>query len=114
MNILNKVFGFNGFLNRKEYFLYSLIVGIVAYLLLAFVFPMLPISTADFNMLLLILTMVAVAISAISIHVRRLHDIGKNGWWVLLLFVPIVGFFFGFYLLLKPGTQAPQSSFSPA
>jgi len=23
--------------------------------------------------------------------VRRLHDIGKSGWWALLMIVPIIG-----------------------
>lgn len=27
----------------------------------------------------------------ITVTVRRLHDIGKSGWWYLLLFVPIAG-----------------------
>lgn len=25
------------------------------------------------------------------VGVKRLHDIDKSGWWMLLLFVPIVG-----------------------
>lgn len=27
----------------------------------------------------------------ITVTVRRLHDIGKSGWWYLLLFVPLAG-----------------------
>lgn len=27
----------------------------------------------------------------ISISVRRLHDIGRSGWWLLLIFVPLIG-----------------------
>ncbi|MDR2934962.1 MAG: DUF805 domain-containing protein, partial [Candidatus Adiutrix sp.] len=23
--------------------------------------------------------------------IRRLHDIGKSGWWLLLLLIPLVG-----------------------
>lgn len=30
-------------------------------------------------------------IPGIAISVRRLHDIGKSGWWYLLIFIPIVG-----------------------
>jgi uncharacterized membrane protein YhaH (DUF805 family) len=33
---------------------------------------------------------------SISVHSRRLHDVGKSGWYQLLAFVPIVG---GFILL---------------
>ena len=27
----------------------------------------------------------------IAVSVRRLHDIGKSGWWYLLSFIPILG-----------------------
>ena len=30
-------------------------------------------------------------IPAVSLSVRRLHDIGRTGWWVLLALIPIVG-----------------------
>ena len=30
-------------------------------------------------------------IPSISVSVRRLHDIGKSGWWLLLGFIPIAG-----------------------
>ena len=32
-----------------------------------------------------------VLIPNISLAVRRLHDIGKSGWWYLILLVPIAG-----------------------
>lgn len=28
---------------------------------------------------------------ALAVLVRRLHDIGRSGWWALIGFVPIVG-----------------------
>ena len=27
----------------------------------------------------------------IAVGIRRLHDIGKSGWWYLLILIPIVG-----------------------
>ena len=33
----------------------------------------------------------ATLIPSIALCVRRLHDIGKRGWWWLLVFVPLVG-----------------------
>ena len=27
----------------------------------------------------------------LAVSVRRLHDIGKSGWWLLLWFVPFIG-----------------------
>ncbi len=40
--------------------------------------------------------------------VRRLHDLNKSGWMGLLLFIPVVQFFFMIYLLLASGTAGPN------
>ncbi|AOJ31461.1 DUF805 domain-containing protein [Burkholderia metallica] len=42
-------------------------------------------------MLALIVVAVVAAWSSIAVGVKRLHDIDKSGWWMLLMFVPIVG-----------------------
>ena len=28
----------------------------------------------------------------LAVQVRRLHDTGRSGWWMLLLLVPLIGF----------------------
>ena len=33
----------------------------------------------------------AILVPGIAVSVRRLHDIGKSGWWYLLGFIPLVG-----------------------
>ena len=33
----------------------------------------------------------AVFIPGLAISMRRLHDIGKSGWWLLLNFIPLIG-----------------------
>jgi uncharacterized membrane protein YhaH (DUF805 family) len=30
-------------------------------------------------------------VPSLSVTVRRLHDIGKNGWWYLISFIPLIG-----------------------
>lgn len=45
---------------------------------------------------------------AIGVAVRRLHDIGKSGWWLWLAIIPIVNFIFAIVLLIwtiKDGTK---------
>ncbi|TRZ44314.1 DUF805 domain-containing protein [Robertkochia solimangrovi] len=32
-----------------------------------------------------------VLIPGLAVSVRRLHDIGKSGWWILLGLIPIIG-----------------------
>jgi uncharacterized membrane protein YhaH (DUF805 family) len=33
----------------------------------------------------------AVLLPAIGVSIRRLHDTGKTGWWILLHFIPVIG-----------------------
>lgn len=37
-----------------------------------------------------------------SAIVRRLHDIGKSGYWAFCFFIPIIGPFLLFYWLIQP------------
>ena len=34
---------------------------------------------------------VATLIPTLALCIRRLHDVGRSGWWYLILFVPLVG-----------------------
>ncbi len=33
----------------------------------------------------------AILIPSLAVSVRRLHDIGKNGWWILINLIPLIG-----------------------
>jgi len=35
--------------------------------------------------------LVSVFIPTFAVKVRRLHDIGKSGWWLLIGFIPLIG-----------------------
>ena len=35
--------------------------------------------------------MLAIIVPLLAVSVRRLHDTGRSGWWLLLSFVPFVG-----------------------
>ena len=47
--------------------------------------------------------MLGLLISGIAVGVRRLHDLGKSGWWLLLGFVPIIGAIVLIYWFVQPG-----------
>jgi len=40
---------------------------------------------------LYIIYALAVLVPSLAVEVRRLHDIGKSGWWLLIALVPLVG-----------------------
>ena len=39
------------------------------------------------------------------IVIRRLHDVNKSGWLLLLLFIPLINFLMALYILLASGTS---------
>lgn len=39
-----------------------------------------------------LLSTVALLLPMLAVTIRRLHDIGRTGWWVLIQFVPLIGF----------------------
>ena len=43
-------------------------------------------------------------IPTLCMTVRRLHDVGKSGWWVLITPIPLVNIY-TLYLLLQPGER---------
>lgn len=50
---------------------------------------------------------------SISLDVRRLHDLNKSGWWILLGFVPFAGLLLAIYTLFVPGTPGPNTYGAP-
>ena len=49
-------------------------------------------TTGDVNIgFLYTIYALAVFIPALAVAVRRLHDVGKSGWWFFIIFVPLVG-----------------------
>ncbi|MEH7469958.1 DUF805 domain-containing protein, partial [Priestia megaterium] len=47
--------------------------------------------------ILILLYGAAMILPSLAVTVRRLHDIGRSGWWYLINFVPVIG---GIWLLI--------------
>ena len=48
----------------------------------------------------------------ISFSIRRLHDMDKSGWWILLFLVPLANLILGIILLVRSGTNG-HNRFGP-
>ena len=49
-----------------------------------------------------------VFIPSIAVSVRRLHDIGKSGWYYLLVLLPIIGWIWLIILFATEGENKPN------
>lgn len=50
----------------------------------------------------------ALCLPALAVTVRRLHDIGKSGWMLLIVLIPLVGAIWLIVLLCKKGETTPR------
>ena len=65
--------------------------------------PLLFIGTGLFVMFAL-----GMIVPSLAVHVRRLHDIGLSGWWLLLHFVAGIGTIMLFIMSLVGGEPGPN------
>lgn len=82
---------FTGRAHRSEYWyfvLFNFIVSILIGLSLGVIAGLLNVPALVY---LAYLWSLAVFIPSLAVSVRRLHDIGRSGWWLLLSLIPLVG-----------------------
>ena len=101
---------YHGRLNRKPYILRGLMVGITSSVLSNVMGVMAESSSLALNLVSLVLLVVVLALCVVSVMlmIRRWHDLGKSGWFSLLLLVPLVNFVVGLYLWVKKGDDGPN------
>lgn len=91
LGVLKKYAVFSGRARRKEYWYFALFSTLVQLLLMVIDYS---IGTSDLKTgtsLLVGIYSLAVAIPYLAVSVRRLHDTGRSGWWLLIVLVPIIG-----------------------
>jgi uncharacterized membrane protein YhaH (DUF805 family) len=51
----------------------------------------------------------AVLIPSLAVTIRRLHDTGRSGWWVLISLIPLIGFIILIVFLCSPSIHQENS-----
>ncbi len=85
IDVLKKYFCFEGRARRKEYWMFSLF-SIIAMIILGIIE-----GIVGLKGILTGLYQLAVLLPTLGVSVRRLHDTNRTGWWLLIGFVPIIG-----------------------
>lgn len=48
---------------------------------------------------------IAAIVGGWMISIRRMHDLNKSGWWLLISLIPYVDIIFSIYVIFAPGTR---------
>jgi|AntRauTorcE11897_2_1112592.scaffolds.fasta_scaffold37144_2 uncharacterized membrane protein YhaH (DUF805 family) len=89
---------FTGRMTRKAFWMYVLVY-------LAIFIPLTIAAEAVLLDGLVRLLSLVVLVPSIAITTRRLHDVGKSGWWQLLFLIPVVGLIVMIVFLVKEGDK---------
>lgn len=95
---------FRGRASRKEFWMFFLF-----YIIFLFGFAFLDVilgtiiivTNKESYGLFTLLYSIGTFIPFLAVSVRRLHDIGKSGWWILLSFIPIANIIYIIFLATK-------------
>jgi uncharacterized membrane protein YhaH (DUF805 family) len=90
IGVLKKYFEFSGRARRMEFWMFALFNFIVA-VVLGVVDNVVGTVTEGGVGILGTLYSLAVFLPSLGVQVRRLHDTGRSGWWILIGLVPCVG-----------------------
>lgn len=100
--ITNKYAEFKGRANKAEFWQFVLVYFLIsiAFSLLMSIFAKVNILRMIF-MILNVIVMLALLIPSLAVGVRRMHDIGKAGGWILINLIPIIGSIWFIVLAIK-------------
>ncbi|NQY27890.1 MAG: DUF805 domain-containing protein [Flavobacteriaceae bacterium] len=103
LKVLKQYADFSGRARRKEYWMFTLFNMIFLYGLL------LTGAALDSTALMILggIYLLGVFIPSLAVGVRRMHDIGKSGWYILVSFIPFIG---GIWLLILNVTDSESGT----
>ncbi|SEM41202.1 Uncharacterized membrane protein YhaH, DUF805 family [Sphingomonas gellani] len=117
---IKRYFHFGGRSRRKEYwmyFLFTIILGIIAGIIdvllgfgsaATYAEPGRIGASATSSGPISGLVSLGLIIPSISVAFRRLHDTDRSAWWLLLIFIPILGWIALLVFYCQEGTRGPN------
>ena len=102
--------------NRPEYWFFSLYATIIMFILMGvdsligvqFFNWIDPFSESNNSGILTALFLLGTLPASLAVTVRRIHDRGHSGWWVLGLFIPVLNFVV-LYWLVRAAKDTPEA-----
>ena len=116
-SVLKKYAVFDGRARRAEYWYFTLFNFIIALVLSILgkaigVFNVTIGTTGNETNILSIVYGLALFLPGLAVSVRRLHDVGKSGWMVLINLIPLIGWIWYLILMIRDGVQG-ENKYGP-
>jgi uncharacterized membrane protein YhaH (DUF805 family) len=109
---VTKYASFSGRAGRSEYW-YSVLFMLVVLGLSVLGDTAIGAASGTSIPMLTLVSSLALVLPSLAVTVRRLHDIGRTGWWWFFGFVPFIGWLVLFVYSVLPGT-ASANRYGPA
>ncbi|MEV4265393.1 DUF805 domain-containing protein [Kribbella sp. NPDC049584] len=115
IDVLKKYAVFSGRARRKEYWMFVLFNVIVS-IILSILDKILGLdfgsgSSSSSGWLSTIYSL-AVLLPTIGVAIRRMHDTGRSGWWILINLIPCIGWIWFIVLAAQEG-NAGDNAYGP-
>ena len=108
--LMNNYANWDGRASRSEYwwfFLFTFILQLIALPIDIVVFGYDMMDPAAFQIVGTIAGL-ALFLPSLCVLVRRLHDLGKSGWWFLIALIPFLGIIVLLVFMVTEGEQLPN------
>lgn len=103
LKVLRQYADFKGRARRKEYWMYTLITSLFA-IAAAVLDNVMGIAMPEIGYGPIYgLYALATLIPGLAVSVRRLHDVGKSGWFLLIALIPLIGAIWLLVLFVSDG-----------
>ncbi|MCS0788877.1 DUF805 domain-containing protein [Cytobacillus firmus] len=90
IKVVKESFNFRGRSRRREYWMFILFTFLISIILTIIEMIFGWEITEDIGILTTLFSLIML-IPSLSVTVRRLHDTGKSGWWILISLIPLIG-----------------------
>lgn len=104
----SKYVTFSGRAPRSEFWFWALFTWLVSISLTILDFAIFGLDEDSLGPLSGIFSL-AVFLPGLAVSARRLHDIGRSGWWMLIYLVPLVGWVLFFVWNCSRGSAGPNN-----
>lgn len=105
--VLKKYAVFTGRARRAEYWYF-----VLANLIISIILGIISGITGDQFGFLSLAYGLAIMIPSLAVAIRRLHDIGKSGWWIFICLIPLIGWIWLIILYATEGV-AGDNQYGP-